>query len=116
MNIFKKLKRNSVILSVCLLVSCARVQVKNTEWCTDLGNSGAHCFNTLSTDSREVPKKEWDAERFGMLCTSSDDFYEWKAIILKLCQYARDRCTYEDRMRIQTYLNNFQRNLSIDNH
>ena len=103
-----------VILFAFLLSSCARVEIKNTEWCSDLGQEGAYCFNTLSDDSREVIKDAWDKERFGMLCTSSDDFAEWKAVILKLCRYAGKRCTYEDKIRIQTYLNNFQKNIGID--
>lgn len=113
MKLLTMLKIAYVILFVSLLSSCSTVEVKDTEWCSDLGIQGAYCFNTLSTDSREVAKEEWDKERVGMLCTSSDDFAEWKAVILKLCRYAGRRCTYEDKIRIQTYLNNFQRNIGI---
>lgn len=111
----KKLKIVSVILFVFLLSNCARVNIKNTEWCTDLGEEGATCFNTLNDNNREIHKEEWDRERFGMLCTSADDFSEWRAVILKLCRYAGKRCTYEDKLKIQAYLNKFDRHIEMTN-
>ena len=104
MNIFKRQKSDFVILFVCLLVSCARVELKNTEWCGDLGDSGASCFNTHNDNSREIQREEWDKERFGMLCTKSENFAEWKRAIEKLCIIAGKRCTQEEKKSILSFI------------
>lgn len=77
-----------------LLVSCANVTVKDNEWCGDLGILGADCFNSFSNNERSVSKSQWDKERFGMLCTKSSSFTNWKAAIMALCQNT-GQCTYE---------------------
>jgi hypothetical protein len=92
-----------VILSVSLAVSCARFPIKNTEWCGDLGDEGASCFQTNNEMRRDISKEEWDQERFGMLCTKSENFAEWQAIILKLCRAAGNRCTYDSKKKIVSF-------------
>jgi hypothetical protein len=94
------LKIACVTLFAFLLNSCAKVEIKNAEVCGDLGSDGASCFNTLNDDSRDIPKESWDSERFGMLCTSSDNFANWQAAILKLCTAARNRCTFDTKKKI----------------
>ena len=81
------------------LSSCSRVKIKNHEWCADLGDMGADCFQTLSDEKRYPEKEQWDKERFGMLCTSSDTFADMKEIILKLCQVSK-KCDYATRQAI----------------
>jgi len=92
-----------VMLFVSLAVSCARVPVKDTEWCGDLAEQGAACFHTHNESQRRVPKAEWDKERKGMFCTKSDNFIEWQAIILKLCRASGNRCTFEDKKKIVAF-------------
>lgn len=65
-----------------------------------MGQEGAACFNTLSDLGRDIPKEQWDDERFGMLCTGSESFANWKAAILKLCDDT-GRCDYEVKKAIQ---------------
>lgn len=92
-------------------VSCA-VQIKNAEWCGDMGAMGAHCFNTLSEEERELDKEAWDQERFGQVCTKVESFAEMKAALAKLC--SRARCTFEEKQHIQIFykqLNSFQTQL-----
>ncbi len=105
----KKRKINFVILFVCL-ASCAKVPIKDSEWCGDFGSEGASCFNTLSDNKRDISKEEWDKERFGMLCTKSQTFADWQASILKLCK-ASKRCSFEN----QKVIFNFMENVEIIN-
>lgn len=85
-----------------LLSSCARVKISDGEFCGDLGSDGATCFKTLSGETRDISPSDWDEERFGMVCSDSGTFAEWKAAIKKLCAYSR-RCTYEDKKSIENF-------------
>lgn len=60
-----------------------------------MGASGAECFHTFSSASREIPKAQWDQERFGQLCTKAQNFADWKAVILQLCSETKN-CTHAD--------------------
>lgn len=93
----------SFLLLLVLTLSCAKVAVKNTEWCGDMGEFGAACFNTQNKDERSMNKAEWDTERFGMLCTTPESFAHWKAVILKLCDEEK-RCTYEEKKALNKFL------------
>lgn len=67
-----------------------------------MGYSGASCFHTLKTDSRDIDKYAWDKERFGMLCTKVSNFSDWKTVIEELCHETKE-CTFElIRDRIQS--------------
>jgi hypothetical protein len=101
----KSLKKSFVILFVSLLSSCGTVEIKNSEWCGDLGASGATCFNTLNDETRDLPADRWEEERFGMLCTKSENFSEWSAAIMKLCRAAKWRCRYEDKKQVIIFMN-----------
>jgi hypothetical protein len=73
----------------------------------DMGKDGATCFNTLSSNSRDIPKDQWDNERFGQVCGSADAYSEFIAAILKLCADT-GRCEY----RIEREVKKFRRKLN----
>lgn len=93
---------------VLALSSCATVKIKNAEFCGDLGEDGAACYETLTTNHRDIPKDKWDAERFGQICTKAPVFADWKAAIEKLCSVSK-RCTYEQKKQIQRFFLNLQK-------
>jgi hypothetical protein len=74
--------------------SCGSIQIKDAEWCGDMGSEGAYCFHTISNEARGLEKPDWDKERFGMVCTNPANFANWKEAILKLCEQTKN-CTYE---------------------
>lgn len=84
----------SLILIALLHSGCARVRIDDAEFCGDMGSEGAQCFNLLSDKEREIPKPQWDEERFGMICTEAQTFVEWKKAIIKLCRVS-GRCYYD---------------------
>jgi hypothetical protein len=90
-----------------LSFSCARIPIKDSEWCGDLGNEGASCFNTLSDNTRDISKEEWDKERVGMICSKAQTFSDWQAAIIKLCK-ASKRCTFEDKKIIINFVDNVE--------
>jgi hypothetical protein len=59
-----------------------------------MGQRGASCFHTISPSERDLNKEEWDRERFGMVCTKSENFSSWQKAILKLCDTS-NICNYE---------------------
>lgn len=74
-----------------------------------MGNLGASCFHTLSEGSRDLAPAEWDAERFGMVCTKAENFSDWEAAIRKLCRLSKS-CTYNVKTKVATFskrVNNF---------
>lgn len=79
-----------------LTVSCGKVKIKDSEFCGDMGPEGATCFRLLSDESRTLTASEWEQERFGMICSKSKAFLNFKTSILKLCNITK-RCTYEQR-------------------
>lgn len=85
----KNLKTSFALLFLLSLSACS-LKIKDQEWCGDMGSEGATCFHTLTDETRDIPKDEWDNERFGQLCTSSDNFADLKKIILKVC--SRYKC------------------------
>lgn len=85
------------------LNSCSVVKIKDGEWCADAGREGASCFNTLSDNSRDISKEDWDKERFGMICTKSENFADWKKSILQLCKMAGKRCRYDFKENVARF-------------
>lgn len=84
----------SFVLGLLLLSGCASVRIPDTEWCGDMGSEGAACFHTLTDESRDIPKAEWDDFRFGQVCTTANDFASIKSALEKLCSMAGKRCKY----------------------
>ncbi len=76
------------------MVSCGKVEIKDSEWCGDLGEYGATCYKMLSQKKRELDKLSWDEERFGMICGKAEAFSDLKQAIEKLC-YKNKNCEYE---------------------
>jgi hypothetical protein len=63
---------------------------------------GAVCFHTFSDATRDIPKAEWDAERFGQVCSSAETFAEMKSALLRLCYLSR-RCSRADIANIREF-------------
>lgn len=101
-------EKNFVIL-LCLIIlsSCASVNIKDGEFCGDLGSDGAECFTTLSGQSRTISPGDWDDERFGMICSKADTFANWKKAILKLCKLSK-RCKYDVKKKIIEFGDNVE--------
>lgn len=84
-----------------ILSGCATVKISDSEWCGDLGESGAACFHTFKTElDHDLDKAAWDVARFGQLCTPADTFADWKADIEKLCSVS-GRCTYDQKKMLE---------------
>lgn len=105
----KSLKTLFAILLSSVLSNCAKVHIADAEWCGDMGKFGAACFHTLSDAEREIKKIQWDAERFGMLCTTADSFTNWKTAIQQLCSDSK-LCTYEVRQTLERLSHSVRRN------
>lgn len=87
-----------------MLVSCGQVRIKNQEWCGDMGDLGATCFNTLNSKKRTIEKPQWDEERFGMICGTPAVFADNKRTILQLCQ-AYKKCVYDSQENVVYFYN-----------
>lgn len=83
-------------------LGCARIKISDAEWCGDLGDLGASCFHTTTTESRRIEKRAWDEERFGQLCTTPQSFAAWKAALEKLCKKS-GMCTREEKKLIKDF-------------
>lgn len=96
-----------ILLCLVLLSSCARVKINDGEFCGDMGREGATCFKTLSGETRDIPATDWDAERFGMICSKADTFANWKKAIMKLCRLTK-RCRYSVKKKIDKFGKNVE--------
>lgn len=84
-----------MLLSSCL----TSVKIKDSEWCGDMGSEGASCFTTISGQSRDIPLREWEEDRFGMICGSPEAFLDWRTAIEKLCNKNK-KCLYETKKKL----------------
>lgn len=102
------LMKNFVLL-LCLIQisSCAKVKITDREFCADMGREGASCFTTLTGTQRTISLSEWRDERFGMVCSSTETFREWKSAILKLCNMSK-RCRYSTKKKIKSFGKNIE--------
>lgn len=98
----KSLKRVCLLLSGLTISGCSTVVINDAEWCADMGKLGATCVHTLTTDTRDLAKEQWDTERFGQVCTASENFANLKAAILKLCRETK-MCSYETLQKINAF-------------
>ncbi len=64
-----------------------------------MGTQGATCAHTLTSETRDIPKDQWDDERFGQICEKFEAFADWKSVLEKLCS-ATKKCTYEDLKKL----------------
>lgn len=104
----KNLRILFAILSALSLSGCGSVTIKNAEWCADMGELGASCFHTVSDDARELSKEEWDALRFGQVCTGPDNFANWKAAILKFCSRTKI-CSFDFKKKVIQFTDKMNR-------
>lgn len=88
------------MLSFSILTSCQHIQIKDQEWCGDMGYMGASCFHTLTEKKRNIDPIGWADQRFGWLCTSPQQFGEMKSELLRLCNLSK-KCTYEDERALE---------------
>lgn len=98
----KNLKKLFGILFALGLFSCAKVPIKNHEFCGDMGVFGAYCFFNLSDEEREISKQDWDNYRLGMICTSSESYADLKSTITKLCRET-NRCKKEEIEKVNFF-------------
>lgn len=108
------------MLLILVLSSCAKIVVKDQEWCADKGPLGAHCFTTLSKNERDIKKADWDKlaigqdHRFGKVCSDVENFTELRATILKLCKITK-RCTNSFKNTVVNFVNKLE-NDNYENH
>lgn len=95
-----------LVSSLALAAMSCKVEIKDAEWCFDMGPLGAHCFYSNSNNERDLSKEQWDKERFGMACTSSDNLAEIIKVQLKLCNRTKS-C----RKEIKTILENAEKKM-----
>lgn len=81
-------KRISLVCVILLFLvsSCGKVNIKDAEFCGNLGILGAECFHAFSEKHRSMNYSQWKEESFGMICTRSENFANWKAAIMALCK------------------------------
>lgn len=84
-----------MISLLILITSCTQVQIKDEQFCGDLGYQGAHCNNTLTDHPVDLNKSQWDILRYGWICEDADAFTDWKTIIQQLCDKHPSDCDYE---------------------
>jgi len=112
---FKKLLMRSIVHLPHLFVStflllflalvlngCTNVTIKDETFCGDKGALGATCVHTLVSDTQSVPKLDWDAMRYGMICESSQTFADLKSDIEQLCQTSH-ACTYDVQQKMNAF-------------
>ena len=90
-----------LIISFLISTSCAQVKIKNSQFCGDLGEDGAHCNKTLTVEPKDFPKAEWDAMRFGWICQPPQAFADQKTALQALCK--RNNCSYEDQQAMDNF-------------
>ncbi len=92
-----------------ILASCARVEIKNQLWCVDLGSLGAHCANTLKSETYDLDVQTWENRRFGQFCTNDDSdklgsqLAEMKKELEEICSIY-SACTYEQVAALHNFL------------
>lgn len=101
----KNLKRLLAILSAFVASACGTVTITDQEWCGDMGEHGASCFYTISEESRDITKEQWDIDRFGQVCGTSAAYSEFVAALLKLCS-DDNRCSWEVKKKIKDFRKN----------
>jgi len=98
----KNLERSFALLSLFVISGCGSINIHDAEFCGDMGAEGAACFHMLSSDTRNLTKDEWDAERFGQVCTDPQNYADLKAVLLKFCNSTK-KCTYDVKKKIMEF-------------
>lgn len=107
--ILRRLTLSLVALAFPLLcLSCGHVEIKDHEDFADAGDDGAFVFHELNDQTRWVDKVTWDEKsegqdhRFGMICTSPENFTDKKAELETLCQNSQ-LCDYETKAAMERF-------------
>lgn len=91
-----------------MLLSCTGIAIKDNEFIADAGKAGAYAFHSLSDKQRDLTKEQWDKERFGMICETTDVFTNLKEAIEALCQ-TTNACTYEQQQMVSEFYSKVQK-------
>lgn len=98
-----------MVAALLSLNACSQVEIKNQLWCVDQGTLGAHCANTLKSETYDIPVDIWENRRFGQICTNDDpdklgtQFAEMKKELEQLCS-VYNACTYEKVTALRGFL------------
>ena len=102
---YKKLGMLLTLLFIVVVFSgCGTVTVYDQEVCGDLGQAGAHCAHTLTNQTRDISKANWDIERVGYLCMNSQSFTDQETAVDEFCNNNQSLCDYQTRVALQTSL------------
>jgi hypothetical protein len=86
-------------------LSCApKITIYDKRICADVGDDGAHCNHTLVEKPEDIPKAQWDKERFGMLCADSQGFSDTETAIDQICETNLIQCDYKMRAKLKEIL------------
>lgn len=85
--------------------SCNKIEMKDIPLHWDAGSQGAVVTHLMSDESHDIPKAEWDQQRFGYVCISQPDYGWVKATIEKACAVAKI-CSAEEKKMVSQF---FQR-------
>lgn len=87
----------SFIGMALVLLSCTGITIKDSEWYGSKGMRGAVGFHTLSEGQENLDYPSWVKKWFDLkhpiICTSTDTFSDWKAVIEKQCSF-NNNCSY----------------------
>lgn len=78
------------VITTAFLASACSLTVPNIEWCRDKGALGAHCAWTNEGTPRDIPKADWDHERFGQFCTKEDGFAKNQLFFEQACELVKN--------------------------
>lgn len=96
--------KNSAIAFVILAVSgCSKIVIKDIPLYWDAGAHGAVVTHLVSEESFDVPKAQWDEQRFGYACISQPDYGWLKATLEKACSVAKICDPEEKKMMAEMF-------------
>lgn len=93
-----------LISSSISLVECTTTHITDIEACGDKGSLGGHCAHTLTNETRNLNKHDWDAMRFGWICMSPEDFTNTETEIAQLCNSNSKLCDYRTKTLLRDIL------------
>ncbi len=113
-----KFKTLLTILTLSLIglleVGCGHITIYDREVCVDVGAIefpkgsgqivGARCAHTLTKQTRNVPKAQWDQERIGQFVMNSQAYTDVETVSDQFCAAYPGICDYETRAAMQTTL------------
>ncbi len=99
--------QNSALLAwISVVLSCAKITIKDIPLYWDAGTDGAITTHLLSEQTSDVAKATWDIQRFGYVCVSPDDFAWLRETLEKLCVASDVACGTDEKRSMKAF---FQR-------